>query len=139
MKAVHIELSSRLPKLPFPDLLAEAKALETAGDLKGASAAYLQCLRLRPLSEFCYHRLMILYRKQKLYAKEAAIIRRGIKAFETLQKGKKRRNTAVETLSKKLLKSTGLIDAKGNSTFSFQPVEKWSKRLMLLQKRYLSK
>ncbi len=135
LKTASFEQSEKATQSSFADLVAKAKELEATGDLKEAARIYLQCLKQRPLNEFCYTRLMILYRKQKMYSKEALIIRKGIGAFEKLLNAKASTSSKVAAISKTLLKLTGLADAKGKPTFNFQPVEKWKQRLAVLQKR----
>ncbi|MFT3680154.1 MAG: hypothetical protein QM791_07760 [Ferruginibacter sp.] len=133
MKAVHINKSA---EQSFMDLLKEARSHETSKEVKKAAELYQRCIRLRPGREICYNRLMILYRKQKMYKKEVAVLRAGIKYFSNLYKGRAKANKQIRTLSNNILKSTGLLTSKGENIFEHEPVKKWKQRLQLLQEKY---
>ncbi|HUQ66713.1 MAG TPA: hypothetical protein VM101_11185 [Flavitalea sp.] len=85
-----------------------------------------------------YDRLMIHYRKEKNYAEELKIIIKGIatfrKHYSDLQAStikKQKRNIA--DLSRKISKSTGLVDKKGNDTYLPEPIPRWIKRQSVVE------
>ncbi len=78
---------------------------------------------------------MIMYRKLKDYKKELAVIDRGIKAFEDFYGSKVSKSKKAAEISNKLAKSLGLIDKKGNSTYDPEPIGKWKKRRLVVEKR----
>lgn len=94
-----------------------------------------QLLKKDHLQDEAYDRLMIVYRKLKDYRKELAVIDRGIKAFENYYYSKVSKSKKVDEISNKLAKSIGLIDKKGNSTYDPEPIDKWKKRRMVVEKR----
>src|SRR5687768_5204833 len=81
-----------------------------------------------------YDRLMIHYRKEKNYEKELSIIKKAITTFRNhyneKQGGalKRKINPSIKTLSKKISKSTGLLDKKGNEVYLPEPLPRWIKR-----------
>ncbi len=115
--------------------LSNAKALEAEGKYEKASAEYEKLLKIFPKDQFIYERLMILYRKQKDYKKEKATILAGIKVFSKLHQPAKSSNRKIASLSRALLKFTGLVDKNGNPVFEQQPIGKWKKRLDGLVKK----
>jgi hypothetical protein len=122
-----------------PDITDKAKKAEYEGDLKLASTLYEQVLKKYLTDEFPYNRLMIIYRKLKQYKDELRVINKGIKNFEEAYKKriKKpfRKNSAAGKLSTAFMKSTGLIDKKGNAVYEPQPVARWKKRKLTVEKK----
>src|SRR4051812_42522103 len=94
----------------FDDLIKEAKEVE-AEDPAKAAKLYERAIKLEPHNELPYNRLMILYRKQKLYEDELDLINKGIKSFEEFyqQRSEKliSRHKGAERLSNALAKSLG--------------------------------
>jgi tetratricopeptide (TPR) repeat protein len=116
--------------------LEQAREAEAAGELEEAADAYEKVIAKDSLDEFAYNRLFIIYRKLKEYGKELNAIKAGIEAFEkfyNVHYGKK--SDKVSALSKKLNKTLGLTDKKGNSLYSPEPVGKWKKRKAVVEKR----
>lgn len=110
---------------------------EQEGSLEKAAAAYEKAIKLSKHNEQAYNRLMIVYRKLKDYEKEATVIRKAIREFETLynrvpakSSGKK-----IEQLSKQLMKLTGLADKKGKLLYEPEPLGRWKKRKVVVDKR----
>lgn len=120
-------------------LLAEAKEAEALLKYDEAIEAYQQVIVLDPLNEIAYNRLIIIYRKQKLYKKEAEVINKGIKAFEKHYNAKKSKSKKLSEISEKLSKSLGLTDKKGNTLYEPEPIAKWKKRLFIVEKRMTKK
>ena len=116
------------------DLVTTAEDME-ASDLPAASKLYEQVLKEDPLNEKAYNRLMLVYRKLKDYNAELQIINRGIKAYTDFYNKGKSKSKKVIDISNKLAKSFGLVDKKGNSTYDPEPIAKWEKRKMVVEKR----
>jgi tetratricopeptide (TPR) repeat protein len=135
MKVVHVNKVN--DPVNFSECLVKAKEFEINNNVDEAIRMYHKCVRLNPASEFAYNRLLILYRKSKQYKKELAVIKQGIRFFDSLftkQKKIKRSNT-ITRLSNALMKSTGLADKKGKLLFEQQPILKWKQRALLVEKR----
>lgn len=105
--------------------------------MEKAIELYDQGIKEDPLNEYCYERMMVIYRKLKQYKNELRIINAGIKAFENLYKTKSKhsRSRKVAELSNALLKSTGLADKKGNHLYDPEPIGKWKKRKQVVNKK----
>lgn len=118
------------------DSSSKAKKLEQEGELDKAAAMFEKLLREDPLNELAYNRLMIIYRKKKDYKKELAIIKKGIAAFEQSFKksSKAPLSRKITALSKSLLKSLGLTDKKGNMIYTREPVGRWNKRKLVVER-----
>ncbi|HTD94963.1 MAG TPA: hypothetical protein VK644_14155 [Chitinophagaceae bacterium] len=119
------------------DWLAKGLEWEKAGETDKAINAYEKIIKKNPLQEQAYERLMIIYRKQKEYRKELAIIKAGIAAFNKFYATAMKPSTdkKVISISRALLKSTGLADKKGNPLFQREPIGKWTKRKQMVEKR----
>ena len=117
-------------------MLEKASEAEEAGDIGLAIETYKTVISLDKFNEQAYERLMIMYRKSKEYKKELTIIDAGIKAFEKLYKPKATgRMKKVAELSLKMAKSVGLVDKKGETTYEFEPLGKWKKRRLVVEKK----
>lgn len=113
-----------------------AMQMEKNGDWQKAAGIYRQAIKLHPHNALPYDRLMIIYRKEKEYKKELAVIHSGIKAFQLLyQAGKHVADKKVTRLSKAILRSTGLSDKKGNPLFLREPVGRWSRRKKVVEEK----
>jgi tetratricopeptide (TPR) repeat protein len=138
MNAVHIDktIKTELPST-YSACIHLARQLEEKNEINGAIKVYKKCISIKKHDEYAFDRLMILYRKKKEYDKELGIIREGIAAFEKLYKesSQSKPNKVIERISNALLKATGLSDKKGNEIFKPQPILKWHKRAMLLQRK----
>jgi hypothetical protein len=101
-----------------------------------AEDLYHQVLKKDPLQTHAYDRLMILYRKEKNYKKELSVIDSGIKTFERFYKeqlGKPSRK--ISEISKQLNKAFHLVDKKGNSLYTPEPIDRWLKRKQVVEKK----
>lgn len=134
MKVVHKQTTTGT----VSELLEKAKELEASGDMEEAAQLYQTIIKKEPLNEFAYSRLMIIYRKAKEYKKELSVIKSGLKAFIDFHKSKTKRslqNSKVSRLSKSILKSTGLLDTKGKQIYQIEPIGRWEKRRILVEKK----
>jgi tetratricopeptide (TPR) repeat protein len=117
----------------------EPAILEKEGKLEEAAEGYEEILKDHPLNSRAYDRLIIVYRKLKEYNKELATVERAIKHFEEkFNKEQPAYNKRVATLSKALLKATGLSDKKGNNLYQPGELLRWKKRKDLLIKKLKS-
>jgi len=129
MKIVHNRIKAAERKLK-PDA---DHSLPTGESATG----YEKIIRNDRYNEKAYERLMIIYRKNKEYAKELKLIDSAIKAFRELYSKTVKRKPDNKTirLSKALLKMTGLSDKKGNPFYQREPINKWIKRQSLLKSK----
>ena len=101
---------------------------------------YKEQVKKGVISPIPYERLMIHYRKEKEYAEELKVIKKGIDTFKKyyskLQGSaiKKQKNKVAE-LSKIFSKSTGLTDKKGNDKYLPEPLPQWIKRQSVVEKK----
>jgi hypothetical protein len=118
-----------------------AKGYEVEGELEKAALVYQKVIRESKLNEAAYDRLMIIYRKQKEYKKEAEVIDQAIKEFGTLYDHNARKNAGrkVAALSKALNTLTGLADKKGKTLYEPEPLGKWKKRKQFVEKKLKAK
>ena len=137
MKVAHKGNSSRLSKEPDEDWRDVASAYESAGDIENAISAYLADVKANALHENSWHRLMVLYRREKKYKQEMETIEKAITVFEELYRPAAKKTVAkkITTLSQALLKSTGLADKKGKQFYQPEPLGKWKNRKILLKKK----
>jgi len=119
------------------DQLVKAKQLEARGENQEAISIYEKLIKKNRVSEYAYNRLMIIYRKNKEYKKEIAVIDAGIKAFQEFYKSslKLPADRKIRTLSNALLKATGLADQKGKLLYEREPIGRWIKRRLLARKK----
>jgi hypothetical protein len=90
---------------------------------------YQQVLKIDPMEIPAYHALMKIYRKEKLYKKELAIIIAGIKVYEKYYKDHSGKHTKeVEAISAKLNNSFALVDKKGAKLYNPEPIGKKEKK-----------
>ena len=123
-----------------------ATEAEAQGDFDKAISLYEQNIKEPVVEQFAYDRLMILYRKQKAYKEELRVIKKGIQVFKEQGKqvlknniARKKNKTELEKLSNAFMKGTGLIDRKGNETHIPEPINKWMKRQVVVEKRIKGK
>jgi tetratricopeptide (TPR) repeat protein len=123
----------------YNELVTEAKDAEENSDLETAAKLLERAIKVEPLEEFAYNRLMIIYRKLYQYENELRVIDKGITNFENFYKKKKdkllKKHKAAEQLSKSLAKSLGLTDKKGNEIYHTEPIDKWMKRKVVVEKK----
>jgi len=113
----------------------EAQEAEEKKDVALAIKDYEEAIAKDPLSEKAYDRLMILYRKEKDYKSELKLINAGIKAFESFYRSRKSGSKKIAEISKKLNKSFGFTDKKGNALYDPEPIARWKKRKVTVEKR----
>lgn len=113
----------------------EAEEAEDKEDISLAIKDYESAIEANPLLEKAYDRLMILYRKEKNYKNELRVINTGIKSFENFYKSRKSGSKKIAEISKKLNRSFGFTDKKGNAVYDPEPVARWKKRKATVQKR----
>ena len=120
--------------------LTEKKIKDTGEDPKMAIKNYIAILKKEKHNTNAYNRLMILYRKQKEYAKEAALITTAIDTFEAFYaKHQPKHTPAISKLSRALAIATGLATKKGQALYDPEPIAIWRKRLATLKKRFIKK
>ncbi len=104
------------------------------------AAHYEKLLTSNPLNQKAYHRLMIIYRKEKNYKKELQVINKAIRSFEDFHKANTKKHAQpITALSKSLSKSLGLTDHKGKITYDTEPVATWRKRKEIVLKKISGK
>ena len=124
----------------------KAKEAEDAEEVEDAIELYEENIKTEIADAFAYERLMVLYRKQKDYKQELRVIKRGIEVFKKQARGvlennisSKKNKAALVKLSNAFMKGAGLVDKKGNETHVPEPVNKWMKRLAVVEKRLKKK
>jgi tetratricopeptide (TPR) repeat protein len=118
------------------DLLAKGREAEDEDDFMSAAKYYQKVVMKDRVNEQGYDRLMAVYRKLKDYKKELAIIEKAIVAFQKLYEPKTTaRLKKVAALSMKMAKSVGLVDKKGEATYEPEPLGKWKKRKLVVEKK----
>lgn len=114
------------------DLIEQARQLESGGLTDDAIGYYRQVLKEDPLNNVAYDRLMVIYRKQKAYRKELAVINEAIKAYEgnirSMQEQHTKGKRKAVQLSKSLAQSLGLADRKGAPVYEDRILATWRKR-----------
>jgi tetratricopeptide (TPR) repeat protein len=129
MKVVHKQEES------IADLLAQGKEAESAKEWGDAEKSYHRILKRDNNNLHAFQRLMIIYRKQKLFTEELSVINKAIDAFSKLYEPKTAHSKRVQTLSAKINKAFGMVDRKGKSLYEPGPVATWKKRKILVEKR----
>ena len=121
------------------EILDQARESESQGKLEDAAVRYEQLVKENSSDQLVFDRLMIIYRKLKLYKDELRIINKAIKVFEDLHKKPARRNRKKQqkltTLSDAFMKSAGLKDKKGNLVYIPEPLSRWMKRRSIVEKK----
>jgi len=117
------------------EYIKEAGEAEEKENISRAVKDYEEAIQKDPLAEKAYDRLMILYRKEKDYKNELRLINSGIKAFEEFYRSRKSGSKKIAEISKKLNKSFGLTDKKGNAVYDPEPIARWKKRRGMVEKR----
>lgn len=87
-----------------------------------------------------YERLMVHYRKEKNYADELKVIKKGIDTFKKFYSklqasAVKKQKSKVAELSRQFSKRAGLTDKKGNDTYLPDPLPKWIKRQSVVEQK----
>jgi hypothetical protein len=121
--------------LSIKKMVEEADDAEEKKNISLAKEDYEQIIKKDPLAEKAYDRLMILYRKEKDYKSELKLINSGIKEFERFYKSRKTGSKKIAEISKKLNRSFGFTDKKGNAVYDPEPIARWKKRKVTVEKR----
>lgn len=118
--------------LSFAELMATARQMEMEGSMPDAERIYLRMIESDTLNVEAYNRLLVIYRKQKAYRKELAMVNKAIKTYEEnfLQKQKKwvAANKKAARISRLLAKGLGLINKKGLPLRQDRQLSNWHKR-----------
>lgn len=101
---------------------------------------YQQQVQQGIFSSVPYDRLMIHYRKEKDYDEELKVIKKGIEVFKKFYAGVhgsnvKSKKSKIAELSKKISKTTGLTDNKGNEVYLPEPLPRWIKRQTVVEEK----
>jgi tetratricopeptide (TPR) repeat protein len=131
-------IMARQPDASYTAIIKEAREAEQDQDMELAVKLYQRALKKEPHLPLPYERLMILYRKQKKYAEELALLHRAIGIFETFyqQRAEKilQKTKGAGRLSAALARSLGQNNKKDRSSYP-QPIPKWASRLAVVKKR----
>jgi tetratricopeptide (TPR) repeat protein len=126
-------------KARIKDLMKNADTLALEGKIADAIKKYTAAIKADPLLARAYNRLMILYRKQKEYKKEMAIIKQAIGAYEKEikedQQAWKKANSKSARLNLNLAKAMGLLDDKGLPVYEYPQVMTWRRRMETVRKK----
>ena len=123
-------------ELSIKEIISEAEEAESANDSSKAIGLYSKAIETDALNVYAYDRLMKIFRGLKDYKKELRIINSGIKAYEQFYKSKsKTRSKKVSEISQKLNKSFGLTDKEGNNIYDPEPIARWKKRKINVEKK----
>ena len=118
------------------DLLSEAEEARKNKDNALAIQLYRQVLKMDSMQIPAYDALMKIYRQEKAYKKELAIINSGIKVYEKYYKDHSGKHTKeVKAISEKLNKSFGLVDKKGTKLYNPEPIGRWQSRKEIVNKK----
>jgi len=133
--------------IPDREHLARAKALEADGEVDEAIGIYQRLLKNDPLNETAIGRLLVLYRRQKDYKQELALLKAAISAYEAEQLAgqeawrKKHQKAARISLSlaRKLAVGTQKLSVAGKKKtapiYDDRLVAAWRKRKVVVMKR----
>jgi tetratricopeptide (TPR) repeat protein len=118
------------------DLISKAEEARKNKDNPLAIELYREVIKIDPMQIPAYDALMKIYRQQKDYKKEIAIINSGIKVYEKYYKDHSgKHSTTVKAISEKLNKSFGLVDKKGTKLYNPEPIGRWQKRKQTVNKK----
>jgi hypothetical protein len=117
------------------EMLRQASEAESNNDFTSAKGLYRRVLAVDPLNMYAYDRLMILFRKLKKYREELKMINEGIKSYQQFYQESRTGSKKISELSRKLNRSFGLADSRGNSLYEPEPIARWKKRKTNLQKK----
>jgi len=119
------------------DIMNSAHEFEKNGELGEAARVYEKAIKRSGLHKHAYERLMIVYHKLNDYDKEMETIDKAIEKFEAYhnQPPKKQPAKKVASLSKAIMRLTGLTDKKGKRLHEPEPLGKWKRRKNSLAKK----
>ncbi|NCI49516.1 hypothetical protein GWC95_06250 [Sediminibacterium roseum] len=129
MKVVHKQDES------IADLVVQGKEAEAKEEWGDAGKIYHRILKRDSNNLHAFRRLMIIYRKQKMFSEELAVINKALEAFSRLYTPRAAHSKKVQTLSAKINRAFGMVDRKGNSIYEPGPVAVWKKRRALVEKK----
>ena len=136
MKVSHKDKTAAILKDNTANHRAAARQLEADGEYAAAIEMYESLVKKFPADAQLYDRLMILYRKEKKYKKELAVIATAIKKFsDLLLPAKENASRKVTSLSKSILHAVGLSDKRGTALYHPKPLARWQKRKKILQQK----
>jgi hypothetical protein len=122
--------------LSIKEIMSLAGEAEATKNNSLAIGLYTVAIKKDRLNTYAYDRLMKILRQLKDYKKELAVINKGIKAYEQFYKSKmKKRSGKVTEISQKLNRSFGLTDKKGNNLYDPEPIARWKKRKINVEKK----
>lgn len=118
------------------DLLLQAEEARKNKDTSLAIKLYREVLKTDEMQIPAYNALMKIYRQEKAYKKELAIINAGIKVYERYYNKHSGKHTKeIDALSARLNRSLGLVDKKGTKVYNPEPIGKWQKRKEIVNKK----
>lgn len=128
-----------LPKIESARSINELSTGAAEAEKSDPSAAielYQLILKIDPLQTHAYDRLMVIYRQERNYKKELSVINSGITTFEKFYKEQSGKpSKKISEISEKLNKAFQLVDKKGNSLYSPEPISRWQKRKETVEKK----
>ena len=118
------------------------KELEANGNTAEAIDFYEHAIARSTTDAFPYQRLIILYNRQKDYRKELRVLKKGIAVFTAQLKekqaqvfGNKPKRKSLLQLSKKMAQQLGLLNSKGDHAVLPPPLDKWTTRKKLVERK----
>jgi hypothetical protein len=125
--------------IPDKERLAGARALELDGATEEAVEAYQRVLKGDPLNVMAIGRLLIIYRRQKEYQLELALLKASIAAYEavqlTAQEAWRKKHQKAARISMLLAKKLEGGTKKGPVIYDDRLVTGWRRRKGLVMKR----
>ena len=122
----------------YTSYIKEGRQAEKDDNPIKASEWYEMAIKQRPLEELPYHRLMIIYRKQKKFKEEARVLDKALNVFKSHYDEKQQKlfgkNKKIEQTGKALLRSLTPKGSKNNSYYP-EPIPKWTRRKENLEKK----
>ncbi|WP_153798477.1 hypothetical protein [Foetidibacter luteolus] len=112
----------------YTDVMEQAKTAETGQDNAKAIERYKRAIKMRPGSELPYKRLMILYRKERKYRQELAVLNKAISFFTKLYSPVPARKKRRKSIERALAQSLGLLNKSGKLLYVPEPLAGWIKR-----------
>jgi hypothetical protein len=123
-------------------VLQQAAAAQKNDDLELAEALYKKQMNEKAFNPAIYKKLMVLYRKEKRYKDELAIINKALKHFEEQRANRsslKKVSAGIRRISNSLNKSLGLTNKSGKEVYEPSPIPEWRKRKENVQKKLKGK
>jgi superoxide dismutase len=123
-------------ELSIKEIISKAGEAEATKNNSLAIGLYNKAIKKDSLNIYAYDRLMKILRQLKDYKKELVIINKGINAYERFYKSEmKTRSKKVSEISQKLNRSFGLTDKMGNNIYNPEPIARWKKRKINVEKK----